>query len=388
MGTKEMRTMLGFTQTEFAARYNTPKRTIEDWERGIRTPPQYVLDLLERCVSEDAENITRGTNKDNKSRFPDMEQEREVLTVKKSYPPVDRRDRDFALMIDPQHKWLESYTLNSKCANLLDQAIREPGYDRELLKEALDLYGEERVSYVLITAIFSLSPFDKNISADNSDWAYHTEHCFIPTVIQTEDYMLKAREDPAKLDGFITLYRGIIDAERPFIKNDGQSDKTTDRSVNTKAESDDGFFAIYQIDQDGSIARYQYCNLELMHKYGYFPHGDCYNLIYYGTLDKTDRSDAEVLELIYTRFNTELPADYYGHSLSVSDVVIINRGKEAKAYFVDSIGFKEVPDFVQERRKLVNQSREKKISSTESIGSNHKILDSIEENEPTKRFGR
>ncbi|MCC8051910.1 MAG: hypothetical protein LIP10_14885 [Clostridiales bacterium] len=200
--------------------------------------------------------------------------------------------------------------------------------------------------------------------------------------------MLKAREDPAKLDGFITLYRGIIDAERPFIKNDGQSDKTTDRSVNTKAESDDGFFAIYQIDQDGSIARYQYCNLELMHKYGYFPHGDCYNLIYYGTLDKTDRSDAEVLELIYTRFNTELPADYYGHSLSVSDVVIINRGKEAKAYFVDSIGFKEVPDFVQERRKLVNQSREKKISSTESIGSNHKILDSIEENEPTKRFGR
>ncbi len=52
----EMRMSLGETQSEFAARYNIPFRSIQNWEAGIRKPPQYVLELLESRVKEDIVN--------------------------------------------------------------------------------------------------------------------------------------------------------------------------------------------------------------------------------------------------------------------------------------------------------------------------------------------
>lgn len=51
---KAIRKTSGLTQAAFAERYGIPKRTIENWEGGQREAPAYVLDLLERVVSEDA----------------------------------------------------------------------------------------------------------------------------------------------------------------------------------------------------------------------------------------------------------------------------------------------------------------------------------------------
>jgi putative transcriptional regulator len=47
MDIREMRSKLGITQGEFAARYNIPFRTIQNWETGSRKPPEYIIDLLE-----------------------------------------------------------------------------------------------------------------------------------------------------------------------------------------------------------------------------------------------------------------------------------------------------------------------------------------------------
>ncbi len=56
MDIREMRKQLGNTQSEFAARYNIPFRTIQNWETGKRTPPEYIIDLLEHRVREDLIN--------------------------------------------------------------------------------------------------------------------------------------------------------------------------------------------------------------------------------------------------------------------------------------------------------------------------------------------
>lgn len=56
MDIREMRTRLGDTQSEFAARYNIPFRTIQNWEAGVRTPPKYVMDLLESRIQTDLMN--------------------------------------------------------------------------------------------------------------------------------------------------------------------------------------------------------------------------------------------------------------------------------------------------------------------------------------------
>lgn len=56
MNIRNLRRKLGDTQSEFAARYGIPFRTIQNWEAGVRTPPAYILDLLEHRVQEDLVN--------------------------------------------------------------------------------------------------------------------------------------------------------------------------------------------------------------------------------------------------------------------------------------------------------------------------------------------
>ena len=56
MEIREMRMELGDTQNEFAERYQIPFRTIQNWENGVRRPPEYVLKLLEKQVKKDLVN--------------------------------------------------------------------------------------------------------------------------------------------------------------------------------------------------------------------------------------------------------------------------------------------------------------------------------------------
>lgn len=55
MTIKEMRKHLNVSRAEFSRRYNIPIRTLEDWESEKRTPPEYVISLLERAVIEDSQ---------------------------------------------------------------------------------------------------------------------------------------------------------------------------------------------------------------------------------------------------------------------------------------------------------------------------------------------
>lgn len=56
MDVYQMRMKLGYTQKEFANRYNIPFRTIQNWENSTRKPPQYIIELLEHQVEEDLIN--------------------------------------------------------------------------------------------------------------------------------------------------------------------------------------------------------------------------------------------------------------------------------------------------------------------------------------------
>lgn len=56
MDIKELRLQLGDTQSEFAARYDIPFRTIQNWESEVRKPPKYILDLLEQRINTDLIN--------------------------------------------------------------------------------------------------------------------------------------------------------------------------------------------------------------------------------------------------------------------------------------------------------------------------------------------
>lgn len=56
MEIRGMRMQLGDTQSEFAARYQIPFRTVQNWEAGVRKPPEYMANLLEQRIQEDLIN--------------------------------------------------------------------------------------------------------------------------------------------------------------------------------------------------------------------------------------------------------------------------------------------------------------------------------------------
>ncbi len=61
MTIREMRTKLGYTQSEFAARYHIPFRTVQNWETGLRKPPEYIVGLLEERIRGDLVNRRTAT---------------------------------------------------------------------------------------------------------------------------------------------------------------------------------------------------------------------------------------------------------------------------------------------------------------------------------------
>lgn len=101
-------------------------------------------------------------------------------------------------------------------------------------------------------------------------------------------------------------------------------------------------FGIYQVNPETKGRTYEYMNFEFMERHNLSTERGDYNLIYTGSLQQGDTLDS-----IFERFNIDHPEDFRGHSLSVSDIVVMNREGEVKAYFVDSFGFQEVPEFLE-----------------------------------------
>ena len=111
-----------------------------------------------------------------------------------------------------------------------------------------------------------------------------------------------------------------------------------------------GRFAIYQMDTGGEHT-YQFMGVESAQKLGYSIDGKDYRMVYAAPWTPTI-----TLDDIFERFNINRPNDFHGHSLSVSDVIVINRTAETKAYYVDSFGFEELPDFVQQRMEILENN--------------------------------
>ena len=111
-------------------------------------------------------------------------------------------------------------------------------------------------------------------------------------------------------------------------------------------------YDIYQIREGSAYHSLQFANLSKLEHMGQPVQKSNYEQVYTGTLSENSANGqlphTEVLESLYEKFNLQHPADYRGHSLSVSDVVVLHENGRDTAYFCDSIGFKEVPEFLQE----------------------------------------
>ena len=107
-----------------------------------------------------------------------------------------------------------------------------------------------------------------------------------------------------------------------------------------------GSFSIYQLKGGNETLDYRFEPLDSIHRNGLSVKPENYELVYEAPLTEKDN-----LESIYTRFNVDRPADFTGHSLSVSDIVVLHQNGKDTAHYCDRTGFSEVPEFLQPAQK-------------------------------------
>ena len=105
-------------------------------------------------------------------------------------------------------------------------------------------------------------------------------------------------------------------------------------------------FSIYQLKPGDSTRDYRFEPLDSIHRNGLSVKPENYEQVYTAPLTAKDN-----LESIYTRFNVDRPADFTGHSLSVSDIVVLHQDGKDTAHYCDRAGFSEVPEFLQPAQK-------------------------------------
>lgn len=113
------------------------------------------------------------------------------------------------------------------------------------------------------------------------------------------------------------------------------------------AEPDKDTFSIYQLKHGDEMRDFRFEPYDRLQAAGNVVDKANYELVYSATL-----TPGTSLEDIYTRFNIDHPKDFKGHSLSVSDVVVLHQNGQDAAHYVDSFGYKEVPEFLQEQKQL------------------------------------
>ncbi len=163
----------------------------------------------------------------------------------------------------------------------------------------------------------------------------------------TEAMALDA-EDISSHTGVFGVEREEWDAVRGVVTLSEQAD--TEKLF---LENPQDAFLIYQIRRGGELDAYRFMNYDYLQSKGVTPERSGYDAIYTGGF--MDYGNARTnLDMIYQRFNVDHPADFKGHSLSVSDIVALKQNGVVSCHYVDSIGFREIPTFLKPENYLKN----------------------------------
>ena len=137
-------------------------------------------------------------------------------------------------------------------------------------------------------------------------------------------------------------------------------------------------YAIYQLRQTDAAREVRFMESDWMEKNGHPIEYENYEAVYFGDLPRYGNT-AEKLEQLFETFNMDRPADYTGHSLSISDIVAIRQSGVVSCHYVDSVGFKELPAFLPE-----NYLKNAEVSMEDDYG----MIDGIINNGPKEESAK
>lgn len=151
------------------------------------------------------------------------------------------------------------------------------------------------------------------------------------------------RSDVMEHEGLLGIGKGEWEQ---YVELQTMNEELVESSANREAQllyGSNNQFGIYQLNDSPKARDIHFMNFDYLETKGIAVSRENYDLVYTAPLE-----EGTSLEDIYVRFNLDHPKDFRGHSLSVSDVVVLHQNGENTYHFVDSFGYKEVPEFIQE----------------------------------------
>lgn len=165
----------------------------------------------------------------------------------------------------------------------------------------------------------------------------------------------ESKETPRNMLNVLVPYlesHSALTAEEHKILDDFK-EKNPIRTIDD-VEKAQGKFQIYQLPGGEKYHGVRFEGLDRLKAEGVQLNKDDYELVYEGIVGEF-RGNATI-EGIFTQFNTYHPEDFRGHSLSVSDVIVISMDDKDTAYYCDSFGFTEMPEFFLEKERTQEKS--------------------------------
>lgn len=176
-------------------------------------------------------------------------------------------------------------------------------------------------------------------------------------------------EDRAALQGHDGLF-GVEKSDwNAYLEYQSMKQELEDSEPNREAQllyGNESRFGIYQLKDTEETRDIRFMNMDYLEKEGISVSRENYTLVYTGEL-----KEGMSLEDIYTQFNIDHPADFTGHSLSVSDVVVLHQDGENTSHYVDSVGYREIPGFTKE----LSVSAEVTVEKAEVMEETAEILE-------------
>lgn len=155
-------------------------------------------------------------------------------------------------------------------------------------------------------------------------------------------------------DGLFGVEKGDWNAYKEY---QSMKQELEDSEPNREAQllyGNEGRFGIYQLKDSAETRDIRFMAMDYLEMKGIPVSRENYTLVYTGEL-----TEGMSLEDIYTKFNIDHPADFTGHSLSVSDVVVLHQDGENTSHYVDSVGYREILEFTKELSVSAEISTEK-----------------------------